>query len=619
MFRTRNAITIKEDASGRLRALSHIGSRPNASSSQTAQKIQRSMEVASNHSVVTQYFTGQQMTTLFTGMYPESEESLYRFYKDIYSFDAAAGSAVDMISSLPFSDWSLSGAPNAILNKFQSSIERLNLRVMLPEIAIDYLVFGAFIGTLVFKEDDGIFTDIIPHPRETCRIKAMPFYGVDPVIEVTSDDTVKNFLSSTDKRIEGYRSKLNPRILKLLKSKSFTLDPVTTLFLPRKTYTNNTGTSYYRRIMPLYYLEKLMYKGTLVEAAKRQRAMMHIQAGDDLWEPTPDDLQFIASLFQQADLDPAGAIVVTRQSVSPTEIRQGGDFWKWTDLLDQTTPMKLRALGISDTFLSGETTYATAEVSLSVFIENLLAFRNLVTLKTFYNRLFPIISIINEFHKEAKTGRPENPYRSGEHKVDENDVSRLSKEDILYQMADTSKLIIPKVNWHKNLHPKSDQSYIEVLNALKEQGIPIPMRMWATAGGVTMESIINDLQDEKLLKDKLKELNAQHQGDEGGEEGEGNEDEEADSFEEASTVRELLRKVKNKKWLHRNYEELSEVIGRTKTGKKKYIHNQKKAQDNANEHIAKAMENLSDPEHYDQVTSNVKKRLGKIPNIISGT
>jgi hypothetical protein len=610
MFRSKAPLTIKKDSSGRLKALSHIGSRP--TSTQGGYKSTRNVEQASNHSVTTQYFTGQQMTTLFTGLYPDAEESLNRYYKDIYSFDAAAGSAVDLISSLPFSDWSLSGADAQILDKFQSSIERLNLRVMLPEIAVDYLVHGAFIGTLVFKESDGIFTDIIPHPKEHCKIKSMPFYGLDPVIEVSVDDTVRNFLESSEPRIAGYRSKINPKLLKLLQSKKFTLDPVTTLFLPRKTYANSVGTSYYRRIMPLYYLEKVMYKGTLVEAAKRQRAMMHIQAGDDLWEPTPEDLQFIASLFQQSDLDPAGAIVVTRQSVNPSEIRQGGDFWKWTDLLDQTTPLKLRALGISDTFLSGETTYATAEVSLSVFIENLLAFRNLVTLKTFYNRLFPIISIINDYKKDPSK-KQANPYRSSEEKaesLDENDVSRLSKEDILYKMADTSKLIIPKVNWHKNLQPRNDSTYMEVLNQLKEQGIPIPIRMWAAAGGITIESIINDLEDNQMLEEKLsKYKDAGNRAEEGGEDDES-------AFEEASTdLANQLRKTKRKKWLHRDYAEMNEVVGRTKTGKKKYIHNQGKAQRDANEHIAKALKNLSDPDHYNKVTEGVKKRLGKIPKI----
>jgi hypothetical protein len=101
-------------------------------------------------------------------------------------------------------------------------------------------------------------------------------------------------------------------------------------------------------------MEKLLYKGTISEAARRQRSIMHIQAGSDTWRPTTSDLQSLVGLFQEADLDPVNAMIATRNDIQVNEVRQGGDFWKYTDSVDQTASMKMRILGISESFLSGE-------------------------------------------------------------------------------------------------------------------------------------------------------------------------------------------------------------------------------------------------------------------------
>src|SRR5690606_6463047 len=148
----------------------------------------------------------------------------------------------------------------------------------------------------------------------------------------------------------------------------------------------------------IWLMEKNLFRGTLVETARRQRGILHLTLGDgDQWEPTMADMQMAMELFQNADADPLGAVIATRMGITTDEIRQGGDFWKITDLWDQTMAMKLRALGISESFLSGEATYSNADTSLTVFIESLRTYRDTVTSKLFYNKIFPLVSAMNGY------------------------------------------------------------------------------------------------------------------------------------------------------------------------------------------------------------------------------
>jgi len=516
---------------------------------------------------------------MLTGIMSEEERDLIQYYRDMYNYDSVAGSAVDLISTMPFSDWTLVGLKDTELEKFETSTDRLNLKTMLPEISVEYLVAGCFTSTLIYKEATKTFTDMIPYEREACKFQQMPLYGVDPLIKVSPGQDIRQFLESNDQRVSDLRQRLNPKFIEALKSKEFALDPLVTLFIPRKTTPQSLGTSYYRRILPIYLLEKLLYRGTITEAGKRQRSLLHLVAGDEEWEPTAEELNALVGIFQQADLDPLGAIIATRQSVNPSEIRQGGDFWKYTDIIDQTTPLKLRALGISESFLSGDSTFATAETNLVVFMENLNTYRNMITQKIFTGKLFPIISAVNGFYKDGTRDE------------------KLSKSKLTSLVSDPSSLKVPELRWHKSLHPRNDSSQMDVLDHLADKGVPIPLRMLAAAGGINLEALIKDLKEEKGLKKKLE----QFAGESGNAEEEG-------GGEEAS-MGGVFRRYYDKP-------HYSEVVGSTKTGKRKYVPNQNKANRDVNLAITKAVASMADTNRYEEIKAKIISRVGRIPSVL---
>jgi hypothetical protein len=535
--------------------------------------------------------------SLLTGLVPESEDMLRRYYRDIYYYDAVAGAAVDLFSNFPFSDFSLTGCKEDRLEKYHESMVRLNVRSLMPEISTAYLVDGSFVSSLIFNEKDKVFIDLLMYPIDDCKIDTLPLYSTDPKIVVRNNESLRRFMNSNEKQAISLRNLLSAEMQRAFKAPSFQLDPLTTLYIARRTLPGAEPTSWLKRVLPAYLIEKALYRGTLVEVNKRQRSMLHVKMGDENHEFTPEEMAETVNQFQLADLDPLGAVIGTRNNVDATEIRQGGDFWKWTDNIDVLTPYKLRALGISEAFLSGDAAYSNVETALSVFMENADAYRSFLSYETFTNKTFPIVAVSNDFFKEGK----------------KTDTTTRTK--MVYQVANPSDLDIPVVRWHKRLEAKSEDNMMDLLDSLSEKGVPIPLRMYAAAAKVDLESLMHDLEQDASIRKKISEITgkdvpAAGPPEEGG--------------EFASALYRLQRRasiesgkaVGRVPLLARDFGEHGEVKGKTKTGKDKYILNQKAANSRVSAMISQAVKALADPNCKRSALKKVQASLGRIPNIL---
>jgi hypothetical protein len=540
--------------------------------------------------------------TLLNGLVPESEDMLRRYYRDIYYYDAVAGAAVDLFANFPFSDFSLTGVSEDRLEKYHESMMRLNVRSLMPEIATAYLVDGSFVSSLIFNERDKVFMDLLMYPIDDCKVDALPLYSTDPKIVVRNNERIRRFMGSEERQAKAIRQLLSPQLRQALSSPSFKLDPLTTLYIARRTLPGTEPTSWLKRVLPAYLIEKTLFRGTLVEVNKRQRSILHIQMGDDTHEFSPEEMAETVNQFQLADLDPLGAVIGTRNNVTANEVRQGGDFLKWMDHIDTFTPFKLRALGISEAFLSGDAAYSNVETALSVFMENSDAFRSFLTYETFTNKIFPIVAVSNDFFKEGK-------------KVDTTNRTRMT-----YQVQNPSDLEIPTVRWHKRLEAKSEDNMMDMLQTMTEKtGLPVPIRMWAAAAKVDMESLFHDLEQDASIRKRIEKITGTQlpaPGEMGGED---------DGGEFASALGRLHRKaiaergsgVQRLPLLARKFPEHSmEIKGKTKTGKDKWIRDQRAASTQVNAMIAKAVAKLQDPNVKHAALKKVASELGRVPNIL---
>lgn len=305
--------------------------------------------------VSTSYFGGPGHSTLLQGIVPDKNPmAMIPYYRDCYYTDNIAGATVDMSSTFPFSDFSLTGLQSGELDVYNDSLSRLNMRSLMSEISAAYLVDGAFIGTLVFDPATRSFQDVLVHDTANAQISMQPLHSLDPVIKVNSANALNQFLGSDSPYVDSMLSSYPRTLIETYLEGNVALDPLSTLFVPRRGLQDATHTSYLHRVMPAYLFEKVMYRGTLIEAHKRQRSTTHIKLGDENWIPSDEEIAMTLGEFQRTEMDPLGAWIATRQGVEVGEIRSNSEQWKWTDILDSMVPIKLRALGISEAFLSGD-------------------------------------------------------------------------------------------------------------------------------------------------------------------------------------------------------------------------------------------------------------------------
>lgn len=431
-----------------------------------------------------------------TGLLPATPDQtdaslLSLFYRDIYLYDSVGGCAVDIQSTFPFSDWELRGLEDDDLKIFNDALDRLNIQEMLPEISISFLTDGFFAGSLIFDEKKKQFMDVLIHDALQCTLFPSPFNNIDPIINVHASGMTKQFLQTRNKYTSMYIDQMPPSIISMIKEGDFELDPLTTLFVGRKKLTDRAYVSYLQRLLPMYLIEKVMFQGTLVEAQRRQRATTHITMGDDIWTPTREEMLNIAQQFQLSENDPLGAWIVTRNSIQTQDIRPGGDFWKWTDMTDNLRQMKLQALGISDAFLSGDASYASSESAYSTFVETVASYRDYLTNKLFYTKLFPLIAVINELYIDQNGAKKQNDINS-----------------FLTNLSNRQNLKIPKLHWHKELETREQDSQFEMLRQLSEIGVPVALKTWIAAAGLDSQALLRDLAEDKELQSKLDKYKA---------------------------------------------------------------------------------------------------------------
>ena len=305
----------------------------------------------------TGYHGANAFTKTFDGILPEAtEDTLIPYYRDIYYFDAIGGSACDMLSTFPYSDWQLSGVDTDRAPVYEDALARLGMRTLINEITLHYLVEGDFIGTLSYDRNARNFHDIFVHDRAYCRVIPAPFYSMQSLIQASANGRLNSFMNTPHWYREMLLKNYPRQLLEKLSQGLHDLNPLLTLHVPRRTLADrySGSSSYLRRMLPVYLLEKALYRGTLIEANRRQRPTGHITLGDEEWTPTLDEIAETVQAFKTTELDPLGAFIGTRNGVQVNEIFPAGEGYKWTDVTEQLTPIKLRSLSISEAFLAGD-------------------------------------------------------------------------------------------------------------------------------------------------------------------------------------------------------------------------------------------------------------------------
>jgi len=464
--------------------------------------------------------------TILEDWIPRDGAGLDMLMKRIYLRDPTLGPGIDLIRTLPWSDFSLEGIEDkSVLKVFQDCVESLNPMILMPDLTGDFLVLGKTCASLVFDERRGIFSGVIPHDPDFLRIKPQPIYGYDPILDLKLSPGFRRFLLSDDPREMDTRKVLPAAFVEAARSQEgfLPLDPVSTVYIGRKMASyDSIGTSLLTRTLYFWGIEKALLNAQLASTRRRVRSFAHIKAGiDGVWEPTAEEIDSLAGMIIQANEDPVGGVVATRTGVDISEPLGGGaDFYKWSDEIELFAKYKMQSIGISDALLNGESSYNNAEQARSVFVENLANMRSRIAGKFFMDKLFPTIARIHGFVKRTpaelnhriRTTSVESAYNRymtvDRHLPAWAKMSTVTSRhltDRKTKQLSPSELMIPNIQWAKQLKPLQDEKALEILEKLKQNEQPTTLRQWAQAAGYDPDTII---QESKKNAETQKQLNA---------------------------------------------------------------------------------------------------------------
>lgn len=453
---------------------------------------------------------------------PQSEDGQLKIFRTIAKTDAVGGPAIDMLSSTPWSDATLSGIQDKdVLSFYEQAFNMLDPQTFLPQATSSYLTDGKIVASLIYDSTAGTFIDFIPQDPMYLDIEPIPVKGFDPKVNYKGNPTFKKFFKSNDERDELAKSRISTLLAdKLATGGKVPLEPLNTLYVPRITNPFDwVGTSMLWRILPFYAIEKALWNASIATARRRARSITHIKCGiQDYWEPTQEDLDNIVHLFMQSEEDPVGAYVITRDGVETNDVRQAQDFWKLSEEWDMLTAGKTRALGLSEALMSSDTALATAEQGMILFIERIKVLRAELTNRIFYRKIFANIARAHGFVKKDKFETTAHALKTMDNKFEKIVASGSINGQGIYtckggltleQAYDIAykDLLIPEINWRKQLTPSKDSTYLEMLSSLEEKGVPISLKQWAAAGGLDLskqiEDIDEDLKFQKEITEKL--------------------------------------------------------------------------------------------------------------------
>jgi len=467
-------------------------------------------------------------------MVPRDQRGQNRLWRLIYLRDLVGGPGVDVFKEIAYSDFTITGVTDpAKLRIYEDAKDAVKLHSWCPEIAGERLVMGRAIVHMLFDESKGHWTDLIVHNPDFIDIDPIMMAGSEAKIDLIPSPDMKRFMLSKDPRDVRARARLAPETIRLvLSGQKIPLNPDNTAFLRRKGAPDDPfGVSLYSRMIGMLAIEKALRNGTVQAVRRFIGPRYHVEAGleNPLWDPTPSQLEELVEMFTRAEEDPVGAVVATRFGVKVSELGGGKQqIWALDDSWEMIQQGKMWAIGISPAFLTGEATYNNMEHATSLLIDRLRGDRGYLKDQFIVGKFYKVLAQAHGFYKRTE--------------------AELSHR-IRTTPPTEDQLDLPDIDWHKQLKPESDLVYLDVLKVMKEEGVPVPVRIWAAAGGVDFDKVMlmldGDLEERRKIMSWRSQVDlvapgeptgAQDFGDEGG-------DEEPPEMKDIPTIHSRLDKL----------------------------------------------------------------------------
>jgi hypothetical protein len=429
--------------------------------------------------------------------YPVHRILANRYWRLFIKLDPVIGTGLDMYSEMPWSDCKLTGegVEGEVRSVYEAMWEKCSVLSVLPAIVREFLGLGECIPHCFFDNSEGIWTYIALHDPDTLEVIDAPFIRMDPVVEFVPDDRLRSILTSTDPELAVIRSKMPPELLARLQSRqNIRINTETNAtFLARKLHPYETrGTSILSRMWRVLMYEDAIFEASLATARRHAGPLKIAKLGNPQtnWIPGPEHERRFMELVAQAEMDPHAWIVyhygLSLEAFGTTDrVLTINKEWEIIERI------KLAALGISRSFLSGELTYASATAGLQVFLRRALSMRNYLESAWLKPKFFKPVAEINGFYKPTPA-----------------EVAHRTKVKRTAQQArDEGRLIIPKIEWANKLSPSIENDLLNAYNTLEKQlGVRISKTKKMAVANLSFEEELKRSLEEDKFEDDVRKL-----------------------------------------------------------------------------------------------------------------
>lgn len=424
-------------------------------------------------------------------MFPIHRRLANSYWRLFYKMDPVIGSVVDLFADLPWSDFQLTGegVDGEVKDAFEAMCEETKLRSILPHLVREWMVVGEVIPHLFFDDDKGVWTHVTLHNPDQVNVVYSPFIKMDTIMEFVPDTKLRELVTSTHPMVARVREAMPRELVSRLQAgENVPLSPINATFIPRKLHWYDLrGTSVMTRLWRTFMLEDAIWSATIQTARRAAAPVKVVKLGDPATNtiPDPSEERRVLSMLAQAELDPQAWVVYNNQ-ISFELAGQPDRVMSINQHYDLIERIKLVALGVSKSFVSGETTYSSAASGLTVFLQRLQAIRDYFVSEWLIPKFFLPVAMINGWIKPDKAKSGGGQLR----------VKRSAKE-----MLDHRMYIVPTIEWKKSLDPTIDKERIDAMIALENQlNIKISAQKKYAAMGLAPEEEWKQIVEETKTK-----------------------------------------------------------------------------------------------------------------------
>ena len=415
---------------------------------------------------------------------PKNRTTINRWCRWYFVHDGMINAVLKTHSTLPFSAARFQVDDPMIQRTIEESVEETKLFTRLTDMALEYLIIGEVYPHLIWDGNSGMWKHITIHNPDFIEVTESPFVDQEVVVELKPNEELRAIVHSTKPEMQALKKKIPQDILRrVLTGKNIIINSDEIAHIANRAQPYDTyGTSVIKSLM-----RDLMYEDKLREAQQTIAdnfiyPLKLFKLGDKQrgWIPDVTHQRALAQRLQEATFDPNFSLIyhygldVEYITVSDKIMKLDTE---WTEI----NKRKMIALGVSEEFMGGGSTYSSANVGLQIQMARYRALRDIFEQRFVIEKFFKGMAKKNGWYQRDKKELVGN-YR----------VSRKGQE-----LED--RLIIPKIIWDKKLVMRDDQAYLTFLNNVYANGKgPVSVLTLLMQMGLSLDE---ELDNKKKLQD----------------------------------------------------------------------------------------------------------------------